>query len=86
MADAEPSALERIELGRTVGSLAFSPNGRLLAEGPTPGVDIQIRDLETRKLVQTLAGADGQLHGYSGRGGLATKARLLALEGVTTSG
>jgi WD40 repeat protein len=56
----EDGALERIELGRTVGSLAFSPNGRLLAEGPTPGEDIQIRDLETRKLVQTLAGADGQ--------------------------
>jgi len=30
-------------------------------------------------------GADGSLHGYSGHGGLATKARLLALEGVATS-
>ncbi len=30
-------------------------------------------------------GADGKLHGYSGRGGLATKARLLALEGVGVS-
>lgn len=31
-------------------------------------------------------GGDGRLHGYSGHGGLATKARLLALEGVRTSG
>jgi beta-lactamase regulating signal transducer with metallopeptidase domain/WD40 repeat protein len=45
---------ERIELGQTVGSLAFSPNGKFLAEGPTPGEDIQIRDLETRQVVQTL--------------------------------
>lgn len=30
-------------------------------------------------------GGDGKLHGYSGRGGLATKARLLALEGVDVS-
>jgi methylated-DNA-[protein]-cysteine S-methyltransferase len=31
-------------------------------------------------------GANGALTGYSGRGGLATKARLLALEGVRVSG
>jgi methylated-DNA-[protein]-cysteine S-methyltransferase len=30
-------------------------------------------------------GGDGKLHRYSGRGGLATKARLLALEGVDVS-
>lgn len=30
-------------------------------------------------------GGDGRLHGYSGHGGLATKARLLALEGVHAS-
>jgi methylated-DNA-[protein]-cysteine S-methyltransferase len=30
-------------------------------------------------------GGDGKLHGYSGRGGLATKARLLALECVDVS-
>lgn len=31
-------------------------------------------------------GSDGRLHGYSGHGGLATKAHLLALEGVRTNG
>jgi WD40 repeat protein len=51
----EEGTHERIELGRRVGSLAFSPNGKLLAEGPSPGKDIQIRDLESRKVVQTLA-------------------------------
>ena len=45
----------RIELGRCVGSLAFSPNGKLLAEGPLPGKEIQIRDLESKTIVQTLA-------------------------------
>lgn len=33
-----------------------------------------------------VVGGDGRLHGYSGHGGLATKARLLALEGVRTNG
>jgi WD40 repeat protein len=46
---------ERIDLGRRVGSLTFSPDGKFLAEGPTPGESIQIRDVETRKVVQTLA-------------------------------
>jgi RNA polymerase sigma factor (sigma-70 family) len=45
---------ERIDLGRRVGSLTFSPDGKFLAEGPTPGENIQIRDVETRKVVQTL--------------------------------
>jgi beta-lactamase regulating signal transducer with metallopeptidase domain/WD40 repeat protein len=51
----EENTHQRIELGRCVGSLAFSPNGKLLAEGPSPGKDIQIRDLESKKVVQTLA-------------------------------
>ncbi len=46
---------ERIPLGRCVGSLAFSPNGKLLAEGPTPRDNLQIRDVESRDVVQTLA-------------------------------
>jgi len=46
---------ERIDLGRCVGSLAFSPDGRFLAEGPTPRSNIQVRDLGTRKVVQELA-------------------------------
>jgi WD40 repeat protein len=51
----EENTHERIDLGRRVGSLTFSPDGKLLAEGPTPGDNIQVRDLETRKVVQTLA-------------------------------
>jgi WD40 repeat protein len=45
---------ERIDLGRRIGSLTFTPEGRFLAEGPTPGDNIQVRDMETRKVVQTL--------------------------------
>ena len=50
----EENKHERIALGRCVGSLAFTPDGRFLAEGPTPGDNIQVRDVETRKVVQTL--------------------------------
>jgi WD40 repeat protein len=46
---------ERIDLGRCVGSLAFTPDGRFLAEGPAPGENIQVRDMETRKVVQMFA-------------------------------
>jgi beta-lactamase regulating signal transducer with metallopeptidase domain/WD40 repeat protein len=51
----EENSHERIDRGRSVGSLAFSPDGRFLAEGPAPGENIQVRDLETRRVVQTLA-------------------------------
>jgi WD40 repeat protein len=51
----EENRHERIDLGRCVGSLTFTPDGRFLAEGPTPRENIQIRDVETRKVVQTLA-------------------------------
>ncbi len=50
----EENTHERIKLGRCIGSLAFSPDGKLLAEGPTPGANIQVRELETRKVVRTL--------------------------------
>jgi WD40 repeat protein len=52
----EENTHARIDLGRRVGSLTFSPDGKLLAEGPTPGEDLRIRDVETRKVVQTIAG------------------------------
>jgi RNA polymerase sigma factor (sigma-70 family) len=45
---------ERVDLGRCVGALEFTPDGKLLAEGPTPGDSIQVRDVETRKVVQNL--------------------------------
>lgn len=45
---------ERIELGRSVGSLEFSPDGKFLAEGPSPRHNIQIRELATRKVVREL--------------------------------
>jgi RNA polymerase sigma factor (sigma-70 family) len=51
----EENTHERIDLGRRVGSLAFTPDGRFLAEGPTPGENIRVRDVETRKVVRTLA-------------------------------
>jgi RNA polymerase sigma factor (sigma-70 family) len=51
---------ERIALGRSVGSLAFSPDGQFLAEGPSPRNNVQIRDLETRKVVQELANGQKQ--------------------------
>lgn len=44
----------RIDLGRCVGSLAFTPDGKFLAEGPTPRDNIQVRDVETHKVVQEL--------------------------------
>jgi RNA polymerase sigma factor (sigma-70 family) len=46
---------ERINVGHCVGSLTFTPDATFLAEGPTPHDNIQIRDVETRKVVQTLA-------------------------------
>jgi len=50
----EENTHERIDLGRCLGSLTFSPDGKFLAEGPWPRDCIQIRHVETRKVVQTL--------------------------------
>ena len=55
-ADVDSVGAQRfLDLGRCVGSLTFTPDGKFLAEGPTPQDNIQIRDVETRKVVQTLA-------------------------------
>ncbi len=51
----EANTHERIDLGRHIGSLVFSPDGRFVAVGPTAGENIQICDVETRKVVQTLS-------------------------------
>jgi WD40 repeat protein len=51
----EENTHERITLDRRVGSLAFSPDGKFLAEGPIPGENIQVRSVATHKVVQTLA-------------------------------
>lgn len=50
---------ESIDLGRTVLSLAFSPDGSLLAEGPDSRKDIVLRDVATRTVLRTLSNADG---------------------------
>jgi WD40 repeat protein len=51
----EGDQFERMEMGREVASLAFSPDGKRIAEGPAADKAIQIRDIETKKIVQTLS-------------------------------
>ncbi len=46
---------ERFKLAHTVKSLAFSPDGKFLAEGPVSGKTIPIRDLATNKIVKELS-------------------------------
>jgi dipeptidyl aminopeptidase/acylaminoacyl peptidase len=47
--------VDHLDIGREVASLAFSPDGKRLAEGPAADTAIQIRDIETKKIVQTLS-------------------------------
>jgi WD40 repeat protein len=54
--DLDSSFLTRFLTQRDEDAFAtFTPDGKFLAEGPTPGDNIQIRDVETRKVVQTHA-------------------------------
>jgi RNA polymerase sigma factor (sigma-70 family) len=57
----EENKHERIDLGRCVRSLTFTPDGKYLAEGPSPRENIQVRDVETRKVVQALANGRKQM-------------------------
>jgi WD40 repeat protein len=43
-----------IHAGRRLESLLFSPDGRLLAEGPGPRSDMDIRDLANMRVIQSL--------------------------------
>lgn len=76
--------LETIPFGRTLsyGALAARLGSGARAVGTACGAN----PIPILIPCHRVLGADGALHGYSGRGGLATKARLLALEGVRTSG
>jgi WD40 repeat protein len=51
----EENTHKRIDLGRRVGSLTFSPDAKFLAEGPTPRESLQVRNVATGKVVQSLA-------------------------------
>src|SRR5690606_19551454 len=50
----ETNEFETIKLGRNLDSLTFSPDGQYLAEGPDSRKEIQIRDVATRQIVQSL--------------------------------
>jgi WD40 repeat protein len=62
----EENTHERIDLGRRVGSLTFTADGKFLAEGPAPGEKIQVRDVETGKVVQLLANGTKRAMNVSG--------------------
>jgi RNA polymerase sigma factor (sigma-70 family) len=51
---------ERIDLDHRVSSLAFSTDGKYLAEGPAAGQTVQIRDVLSRKVQITLTSPKNQ--------------------------
>ena len=48
------ASVKTIHAGRKIDSLAFTPDGQYLAEGPDSGEDIQIRDLRTLEVIASL--------------------------------
>lgn len=46
---------ERIDPGRRITSLAFSPDGKLLAEGPQSAADVQIREIDSGRVIRSLS-------------------------------
>jgi RNA polymerase sigma factor (sigma-70 family) len=66
----EEKSHERTDMGRRVGSLAFTPDGKFLAEGPASGEDVRVREVGTRKVVRTL--------GHGGR-------RSMSVPGMATT-
>jgi WD40 repeat protein len=46
---------DRLKVGRKVDALVFSPDGKLVAEGPDSRMSVQVRDVATLKVTQTLS-------------------------------
>jgi RNA polymerase sigma factor (sigma-70 family) len=67
---------------RTVNSVAFSPDGKLLASGSADGA-VRLWDLATGKLKQTLT--DAYVKGYSVNVAFAPDGKSLASAGITAS-
>lgn len=81
------AALEEIPFGATesYGSLAARIGSAPRAVGGACGANPIPILIPCHRVLGKGGGGGGRLHGYSGMGGLATKAQLLALEGVTVS-
>jgi hypothetical protein len=48
-------AYDRLKVGRKVDGLAFSPDGKSVAEGPDSRTTVEVRDVATLKVTQALA-------------------------------
>lgn len=46
---------DRLKVGRKVDALVFSPDGKLVAEGPDSRVTVEVRDTATLKVAQTVS-------------------------------